>query len=290
MKTTAASVAAVGLLDACAGSGDDDDTIPTQRDGGSATSDAGGVDGGVDAGIVDAGTRDGGTPDSGVVEGWAAGGTIAMTAKGDYPNPFTEPPANCVIVAPTTSGPCTTENDLDREDVSEGWAGLPVRLAIRVVDEACAPVAGAVVKIWHTNQVGVYSGDTPAQAFCSNDEPEAIMADFFRGVRTTDADGVVYFDTCYPGAYPGRAIHIHFEVKSGATSYRISQLFFEDALTAEIFASHPDYVDYGPPDTDLTTDGVVSGISSDELAALTLDVQRMTDGAMLASKTVAVRS
>lgn len=251
--------------------------------GGNATGDDGGDDGGDDAPADDASTAD--APN----EDWASGGTVAMTDKATYPDPFTAAVSSCVIVATTTEGPCNTPaTDLDREDVSEGGLGVPVRLALKVVNASCAPVVGAVVKIWHTDRAGVYSGETPNQAFCSNNDPTAIAANWGRGVRTTDANGVVYFDTIFPGWYPGRAIHIHFQVKNGDTTYRISQLFFPEDVTAGIFAHHVDYTEYGQPDRTLANDGVIAPISGDARDRLILDVAKMTDRAMLASKVVTV--
>jgi protocatechuate 3,4-dioxygenase beta subunit len=221
-------------------------------------------------------------------EGWASGGTAAMTGKNGYPDPFTGSLATCAIVASTTEGPCTTESDLDREDVSEGWSGLPVRLALKVVDASCNPLVGATVKIWHTNLEGVYSGQTPNPGMCSGNDQEAISMDFFRGVQTTDADGVVYFDTCFPGWYGGRAVHIHFQVKDGDTSYRVSQLFFPETLTAEIFTAHPEYKGFGQPDTTFANDNIMAGIPAASRDRHILEVARMGDGAMLASKVVTV--
>ena len=39
---------------------------------------------------------------------------------------------------------------------------------------------------------------------------------FLRGYQVTDANGRVRFTTIYPGAYPGRAVHIHFKVRTQA--------------------------------------------------------------------------
>jgi protocatechuate 3,4-dioxygenase beta subunit len=109
-----------------------------------------------------------------------------------------------------------------------------------------------------------------------------------RGVQTTDANGVVYFDTCFPGWYSGRAIHIHFQVKMGATTTRVSQLFFPEDITAAIFASHAEYKSYGQPNTVFANDNIIGAIASAERSKLIFDVAKMTDGAMLASKTVTV--
>lgn len=218
---------------------------------------------------------------------WASGGTAAMTARASYPDPFPTAPDACPLVVPTTAGPCTTADDLMREDISEAWPGLPVRLALRLVDTACQPLRGATVRIWHTNREGSYSGQTPANAFCLLDQAYAAR-DFFRGVQITGDDGTVFFDTCFPGWYRGRAIHIHFQVVAGGVTTRVSQLFFATDLITEIFAAHPDYAAYGQPDTPNDADGILRAIPVAGRAALILDVARMPDGAMLASKTVAV--
>jgi protocatechuate 3,4-dioxygenase beta subunit len=220
-------------------------------------------------------------------EGWASGGTAAMTAKASYPDPFTVEAASCLLIGSTTAGPCTTATDLAREDVSEGLGGLPVRLGLRVVDASCEPLVGATVRIWHTNTEGSYSGQTPNNAMCLLDQAYAVT-NFMRGVQVTDGRGIAYFDTCFPGSYPGRAIHIHFQIEVGGASTRVSQLFFPEDITEGVFASHPDYSSFGQPSTTLTNDGVIAGLSGAERARMIFEVARMSDGAMLASKTVTV--
>lgn len=234
-----------------------------------------------------AGTPDGNAIDAPSGDEWARGGTAAMTQKASYPDPFAAGATSCVLVATTTEGPCTTATDLAREDVSEGWTGIPVRLAFKVVDSACNPLVGATVKIWHTNITGSYSGQTPNNAFCVL-QPAFASMDFMRGVQTTAANGTVFFDTCFPGWYRGRAIHIHFQVKQGATSTRVSQLFFPEDVTQAIFAKHSEYVSFGQPDTTFANDSVMAAIAASERARHVADVARMPDGAMLASKIVTV--
>jgi protocatechuate 3,4-dioxygenase beta subunit len=219
---------------------------------------------------------------------WASGGTVAMTSKDCYPDPFAAGVLTCALLCGTTEGPCTAEM-IERQDVSEGWAGLPVRLALQFVDaDTCKPVQGAIVEIWHTQRTGVYSGVTPVGAVCYGDDPDAESYLYFRGSQTTDAAGRVDFDTCYPGWYPGRAIHIHFRVVLDGQTHLISQLFFTDELSEEIFAEHPDYVDFGSPDTSNSIDNVIGG--ENDLSPYLLDTERMADGAMLAWKLVAIRS
>jgi protocatechuate 3,4-dioxygenase beta subunit len=219
---------------------------------------------------------------------WATGGTASMIDQANYPDPFAVAPASCLLLCETTAGPCTTTNTPIRQDISEGVSGLPVRLALRFVNEACEPLVGATVEIWHTHRKGVYSGQTPALDFCSGGDPEAPLNMSFRGVQVTDVNGRVNFDTCYPGWYPGRAIHIHFQVTSNNQTFAISQLFFNELLTSEIFATHPEYEEFGQPDTTQDTDGVLNG--ANDISDYTLDVAQMTDKAMLASKVITLRT
>lgn len=223
--------------------------------------------------------------------GWATGGTQAMTDKASYPDPFAALGTSCALYCQATLGPCHAVSP-EREDVSDGWDGIPVRLVLRVVDEACAPLEDAIVEIWHTNNAGIYSGDI--NTMC-NETEEQRAAGFFRGYRRSDSDGRVAFDTVYPGWYAGRAIHIHFRIMTGvydgsdrAASTLVSQLFFSDELNAAVFSDEPIYADYGQPDTSNVDDNVVGGEA--DLTPYVLDVQKMSDGAMLASKTIIVRS
>jgi protocatechuate 3,4-dioxygenase beta subunit len=209
-----------------------------------------------------------------------------------------------------------------RQDVSEGYPGLPLRLSLLVVDESCSPVPDASIDIWHTRNSGVYSGDdtglgwdgtpidfaagagaaaptpppedaaappsegtaAPPAFSCSLGDREAESRRFFRGTQTTDVNGRVDFDTCYPGWYAGRALHIHFIVRRDGREYVTSQLYFPEDLTREVCESHPDYVEFGQPDTTNSTDQFFSG------AEHVLDIERQSDGAMLASKTLVLRS
>lgn len=216
---------------------------------------------------------------------WARGGTAAMVDRATYPDPHSTALPACAHFVPTTAGPCTTTRQIERADLSEGAAGLPVRLSLRVVDSACAPRAGVTVAIWHAIVAGSYTGQTPNNAFCVLDSALA-TSDEGRGFQVTDTNGVVAFDTCFPGWYPGRAIHFHFAVRDGDTTLGVSQLFFPEDLTRGIFASHPDYSPFGQPDTPWSLDGVIRGMPAPDRPRHTLDIARMTDGAMLASKTL----
>ena len=78
---------------------------------------------------------------------------------------------------------------------------LTVRLTVRDVTTGEAR-AGASVYVWHCDQAGNYSLYSQAAA----------NENYLRGVQQVDADGTATFTTVFPGCYPGRWPHIHFEV------------------------------------------------------------------------------
>lgn len=275
--------------------------------------------GGTGTGAGAAGAGAGGSGGATNAVQWARGGTQALAAS--YPDPFSdELGSSCSISCQEVVGPCYTPS-IERRDISEGYPGLPVRLILRVVDANCDPVAGASVDIWHTRNTGVYSGDDlgvdeegapisfgpppgvdagapppgvdpggpppgdgPGGFNCTGNDPDAESHEFFRGAQTTDASGKVQFDTCFPGWYAGRAIHIHFIVRIAGRASVISQLYFDEDMSAEICAEHPDYAARSQPDTTNSTDEFFSGLNG------LLSAARQSDGTMLAWTTIVLRN
>lgn len=223
------------------------------------------------------------TPDGNTAGDWATGGTAAMT--GTYDDPFANETGDaCVITPSATLGPCYAAT-LARQDVSEAQPGLPMRLALRVVNsDGCTPVAGATVDIWHTDRRGIYSGEDAA-SMCNNNDALATSTRYFRGTQTTDANGRVDFDSCFPGWYSGRAIHVHFQVRVGNQEYVTSQLSFDQALIQELFSSHPDYQEFGQPNTPNASDGIIGGANA---AKFLVNSYQLPDGALMAYKTITV--
>ena len=75
---------------------------------------------------------------------------------------------------------------------------------------------------------------------------------FLRGYQVSDASGMVTFETIYPGWYTGRAVHIHFKVRTNPAGSRglefTSQLYFDEAITDAVHAKAP-YNEKGRRDT-----------------------------------------
>jgi protocatechuate 3,4-dioxygenase beta subunit len=164
--------------------------------------------------------------------------TLAQATHGDAPAPA------CVLTPAQTEGPYFVDERLDRSDIREEPGGgppkpgAPLTLELRIfaVDGTrCTPVRGAIVDLWHCDAAGVYS-DADDASFSTRGSK------FLRGYQVTDAGGRVRFTTIYPGAYPGRAVHIHFKVRAQAGARTLdftSQLYFDDALTDRVHAAKP---------------------------------------------------
>lgn len=255
------------------------------------TVDTEGTDGG---GTADAGSD----TDAGLVSGeWAVGTGTFLTGK-SYANPFASGAgSSCTVYKSVTEGPCHS-NTFDRQDVTEGQVGLPMRLTILVVDTSCQPVPNAKVEIWHCSTDGLYSG-APVNGsvgsdlqvgMCTANEAAALAAGWFRGYRTAGVDGIVTFDTLFPGWYSSRAVHIHFRVSVGAQEYAVSQFFIDETLKEDVYSSHATYTS-----RPTTMNGYVRN-SSDKvvmesgltLSDVVLETAKQSDGALLAWKAITI--
>ncbi|MDZ4671574.1 MAG: intradiol ring-cleavage dioxygenase [Phototrophicales bacterium] len=171
---------------------------------------------------------------------WVQGqsGTLSPTPS---PTPMLIPA--CVVRPELTGGPFFVDTDLDRSDIridprdQSVREGIPLKLIFRVSDMtggACLPLGGAQVDIWHCDADGVYSG---VASEGTRDEL------WLRGYRVTDEGGIAEFITIYPGWYPGRAVHIHFKIRTSPQETRgyefTSQLFFSEDLTDVVHAQEP---------------------------------------------------
>jgi protocatechuate 3,4-dioxygenase beta subunit len=215
-----------------------------------------------------------------------------MTAKASYPNPFGAASASpaCALTCELIQGPCYDATSENRSDISDGLPGLPMRMQLRLLDESCKPIAGALVEVWHASPVGKYSGNDAAHeaiAFCTENDPDFTSHEYFRGKQTSNENGVVTFDSCFPGWYHGRAIHVHAMVTVNGHAFLTTQLCFDDALNEDICTTQTIYASRGKIET---TDRNDRTFPTRDLANYTFETAKMTDGALLASKTLVLRS
>jgi protocatechuate 3,4-dioxygenase beta subunit len=190
----------------------------------------------------------------------------------------------CVVKPELTLGPYFVDNRLDRSDIrgepgsSATVAGVPIALAFNVsqIDGgSCRPLAGAMVDVWHCDANGVYSSvDDPSAG------GDAAKLKFLRGYQVTDSEGAAAFTTIYPGWYRGRAVHIHFKIRTPATAVLAgndagvwdftSQLFFDDELSDRVFSRAP-YAGKGNRDRRNSQDGIYRWAGDSLLLALNED-------------------
>jgi protocatechuate 3,4-dioxygenase beta subunit len=176
----------------------------------------------------------------------AAAGTTSGASNANAGIASTASIPGCVVRPAETSGPYYVDEKLNRSDIrsdpSDGSVrqGAPLELSFNVsqlAKGACAPLAGAVVDVWHCDAQGVYSDVRDPAYFDTRGKK------FLRGYQVTDAAGRATFKTIYPGWYEGRAVHIHFTVRTnpGAASAHefTSQIYFDDAMNQKVFAQAP---------------------------------------------------
>lgn len=150
------------------------------------------------------------------------------------------PGANvCVLTPEAVEGPYYFDPKLNRADITEGRPGVPLELALQVVDARdCAPLKEARTDVWHADAVGVYSG-YPGQTDARNVSTKG--QHFLRGTQFTDAAGLVTFTTIYPGWYQGRTTHIHGKIFLDDKSVLTTQFYFPDALSEFIYKNVAPY-------------------------------------------------
>ncbi|KAF3011104.1 hypothetical protein E8E13_011344 [Curvularia kusanoi] len=169
-------------------------------------------------------------------------GVLNYTPNTDATNIFAAN-TSCILAPEVTDGPYYVNGELIRKDVKEDQAGIDLYLEVQYVDiNTCKPVPKLFVDVWNCNATGYYSGVESGQG--------GLNTTFLRGIQETDEDGVVAFETIFPGHYDGRAIHTHLLTKSNVTVRKnqttqdgavthIGQLFWPEELRSEVEATSP---------------------------------------------------
>jgi protocatechuate 3,4-dioxygenase beta subunit len=178
----------------------------------------------------------------------------------------------CVVKPELTEGPYFVDTLLNRSDIRADSVtevareGVPFTLTYRVSDVSsgtCDPLEGAMVDIWHCDALGVYSGVA---------SEGTAGEDWLRGHQLTDEYGVAEFITIYPGWYSGRAVHIHFKIRTepdADAGYEFtSQLFFDDEFSYTVYDENEPYSERGRQNRLNSQDGIFQ--SSDGMLTLTV--------------------
>ena len=181
--------------------------------------------------------------------------------------------SSCVLTPEQTEGPYYIDVGLIRTDITEGRPGVPLELFLLVQSAgSCQPVPDAVVEVWHCDALGEYSGfavetvqsqgeppsgpppggqaggplskpgGPPSKAGGpppgSGQQPTNSLR-FLRGGQVSGRDGRVSFETVFPGWYLGRTVHIHVKVHEAGTAVHTGQLYFDEAISNDIYVQEP---------------------------------------------------
>jgi protocatechuate 3,4-dioxygenase beta subunit len=160
-------------------------------------------------------------------------------------------PEACAEIPDETAGPFPADGTngpnvlastgIVRRDITSSFgtmsgtaAGTRLSIDLKLVgaSSACGGRGGYAVYLWHCDRGGNYSIYM------------ARSANYLRGVQEADQGGTVTFESIFPGCYPGRWPHVHFEVYSSlmaATSagrlVKTSQIALIEAPCREVYAT-----------------------------------------------------
>ena len=167
--------------------------------------------------------------------------------------------------------------------------GLPLDLTIRLLDvnDACAPLEGYVVYLWHCTADGKYSLYSDG----------VTGENFLRGIQAANAGGEVRFRTVFPGCYSGRYPHLHFEV---FPSLDLATVYTNRVLTSQIPLPVTDceavyataaYAGSAPyfARTSIAKDSVFRDNSPEQMAAATPALSGSADAGFEGTLTIGVR-
>ncbi|HRH64921.1 MAG TPA: hypothetical protein PLU53_01355 [Bacteroidia bacterium] len=179
--------------------------------------------------------------------------------------------AGCVLIPSETAGPypidLSTNAAMFRTDIREMEAGIIHKVRLRIIGTAnCLPMPNLRVDLWHCNVHGYYSGYVVNGHLGSQNH---VGETFCRGIQMTDINGEVEFTTIFPGWYPGRISHMHFQVFLNSVLQSTSQLTFPVAEKNLIYTTVAPYSTYGADPVTFNQDNVFADGYLNQLATLT---------------------
>ena len=175
-------------------------------------------------------------------------------------------------------GPFYKDEQLNRVDIREHKAGIPITYIFIVEDEDCKPVEGAIVDIWQCDASGHYS-DYKAE--------NTLNETWLRGYQITGADGICRFTSIFPGWYEGRITHLHGKVHLKGKTLLTTNFFFSKEIENQVYASS--FYPKGPNPIPILRDYELR-VDKDTRRhdALLMDVSKDGNGDLVASYKVAL--
>lgn len=116
------------------------------------------------------------------------------------------------------------------------------------------------VNIWCCDLEGGYSGYGELEG-----------TTYMRGYQITDDNGEVEFRTVFPGWYPGRVVHMHFQVHVSTNYSAVSQFTWPHDVAVEIANNSPELYAQGPDPMTPEVDGAFIDGYEHQLASLEWD-------------------
>lgn len=145
-------------------------------------------------------------------------------------------PSACAVSPAETDGPfpIKTPAELVRENIVGDRSGIPllINFTIQNTNNDCSPLEGVLVDIWQCDAKGNYS------EYSGQLDGDFTNEHFLRGRQTTNSEGKASFISIYPGWYPGRAPHLHVEVKNASgKSMLITQVAFPEDTSKTVYGT-----------------------------------------------------
>jgi protocatechuate 3,4-dioxygenase beta subunit len=175
---------------------------------------------------------------------------------------------DCVTNPSETAGPFPTKDPASYaiQDIKAGKSGvnLTANITIKNKNTGCGALKGAIVDIWHCDADGNYS-----------EYGSLTSSHFLRGRQTSDANGLVSFNTIFPGWYNGRAVHIHVHIYNATgKSLLVTQIAFPAVVCDTVFTTATSFYKKGKADTSNERDGIFSDGYATQLASLSGDITK----------------
>lgn len=161
------------------------------------------------------------------------------------PTPGTTVIPDCTVYPAFTDGPFyVSARDLVRSDVTEQREGAPTFIRIQLADAtSCEPLGGLPVDIWSASAEGLYSGVDNSIAIPDGLDTQGTT--YMRGRQVTDSQGIIEFETLYPGWYPVTPPHYHFTAPFDEERSFTWQFFLDDDFSDAVYTTVSPYSERG---------------------------------------------
>ena len=145
-------------------------------------------------------------------------------------------PSACAPSPSETAGPFPIKSpaSLVKANIIGDREGIPliIKIIVQNTNNNCSVTQGIRVDIWQCDSHGNYS------EYNGQLEGDFTAKNFLRGRQVTDVNGEATFVSIYPGWYPGRAPHLHLQLKNNQDqSLLITQIAFPEDVSTQVYTT-----------------------------------------------------